>query len=295
MKKEDLMKKHVALSVLGLILMASSGLAASKKVTVVEEKILEKLPPATQKPREIWSWHEAYLNDYKLMGTMLLKGENREAAVDLAQQRGAHLVKVNFSKTLITKFSSTVLYERPVGPGLKEVVTGKKMKESPGFYLEMYSPGRDYQEGAKRFCANTMPYALSGKGYYACGTMEDMKRYLELGADPTPFLSRLVRAAYEIAGRADMYRVSDVLPEMRRNLEMIVLTLDRGADALTVSGNTAYMLRLLELRLRTNAPQAGDASQWPPQVADPGQRAGADFALAFFVEVQRIVDEWAKR
>lgn len=289
------MKRRFALSVLGLLLVASAGLAASKKVSVVEELILVKLPPAAQKPREISSWHEAYLNDYKLMGTMLLKGENREAAVDLAQQRGAHLVKVNFSKTLITKFSSRVLYERPVGPGLKEVVTGKKMKESPGFYLEMYSPGRDYQEGAKRFCANTMPYALSGKGYYVCGTMEDMKRYLDLGADPTPFLYRLVREAYEIACYADMRRVSDILPEMRRNLEMIVLTLDRGADALTVSGETAYMLGLLTTRLRTNAPQAENASQWPPQVADPGQRAGADFALAFFVEVQRIVDEWAKR
>lgn len=289
------MKKHVALSVLGLILMASAGLAASKKVTVVEEKILLKLPPATQKPREISSWHEAYLNDYKLMGTMLLKGENREAAVDLAQKRGAHLVNVNFSKTLITKFSTTVLYEKTVGPRLKEVVTGKRMKESPGFYLEMYAPGRDYQEGAKRFCANTMPDALSGKGYYSCGTMEDMKRYLDLGADPTPFLSKLVHKAYEIARHAQWSRVSTVLPDMRRNLEMILLTLDRGAEAWTVSGQTGYLLRYLELNLRTNAPQAGDASQWPPRVADPDQPAGADFALAFFLEVQRIVDEWAKR
>lgn len=288
------MKKRMALSVLGLILMASAGLAASKKVTVVEELILVKLPPAAQKPREISSWHEAYLNDYKLMGTMLLKGENREAAIDLAQKRGAHLVKVNFSKTLITKFSTTVLYEKTVGPHLKEVVTGKRMKESPGFYLEMYAPGRDYQEGAKRFCANTMPDALSGKGYYSCGTMEDMKRYLDLGADPTPFLYRLVRQAYEIARGADLRRVSDVLPEMRRNLEMIVLTLDRGADALTVSGQTSYMLGLLAARLRTNAPQAANVSRWPPEVADPSQRAGVDFALAFFVEARRIVDERAK-
>lgn len=287
------MKRRFALSVLGLLLMASAGLAASKKVTVVEERILVKLPPAAQKPREISSWHEAYLNDHKLMGTMLLKGTNREAAIDLAQKRGAHLVLVNFSETLIRKFSSKVLYEATVGPGLKQNVMGTRMKESPGFYLEMYSPGRDYQEGAKRFCANTMPYAL--KGYYACGTMEDMKRYLDLGADPTRFLSMLVRHAYEIASYAGGSRVSDVLPEMRGNLEMIGLTLDRGADALTVSGDTAYMLRLLELRLRTNAPQAESASRWPPQVADPGQPAGVDFGFAFFLEVRRILDEWAKR
>lgn len=289
------MKKRVALSVLGLLLMASAGLAASKKVTVVEELILVKLPPAAQKPREISSWHEAYLNEFKLLGTMLLKGENREAAIDLAQKRGAHLVLVNYSETLITKFSSKVLYEATVGPGLKQPVMGKRMKESPGFYLEMYSPGRDYQEGAKRFCANTMPYALSGKGNYVCGTMDDMKRYLDLGADPTPFLSQLVEKAFELASNAQWGRVSAVLPNMRKNLEMILLTLDRGADALDVSGNTAYMLKLLATRLRTNAPEAGDASQWPPEVADPDQRAGVAFVLAFFVEVQRIVDEWAKR
>lgn len=286
------MKKRVALSVLGLLLMASAGLAASKKVTIVDEHILVRLPPAAQKPRKISSWHEAYLNDYKLMGTMLLKGTNQEAAIDLAQKRGAHLVLVHFSDTLITKFSSTILYEAPAGP-YKEPVRGTRMKESPGFYLEMYSPGRDLQEGAKRFCDYTMLYAR--KGPYVCGTMDDMKRYLELGADPTPFLALLVYKAFQIACDTDMRRASDVLPEMRRNLEMIVLTLDSGADALTVSSETAYMPRLLELRLRTNAPQAENASPWPPEVADPGQRVGVDFAMAFFVEARRIVDERAKR
>lgn len=287
------MKRLVAVSAALLAVLAGAGGTQSKKVSIVDEEILVKLSPVPERPREISNWHEAYLSDHKLMGSMVLKGTDREAMLDLAAKRGARLVFVVYGNLPIGKKKRLLTGYYPWDKWKAMDVTYVE-RRVPGFYVEMYAPGRNYEEGMKRFCDVELPPSLE-KGWYRCGTMEDMKRYLDLGADPTRFLYLLVRHAYEIAGNADMRRVSDVLPEMRKNLEMIVLTLDRGADALTVSGDTAYMLKLLAAKLRTDAPQAENASRWPPHVADPGQRAGADFALAFFVEVQRIVDEWAKR
>ncbi len=98
------MKRLIAaLSMIFVFLAASTATAASQKVSVVEELVNKKLPPAKQRPREIASWHEAYLNEHSLIGSMLLKGTNRESGWHLAAKRGAHLVLIFPDREMVGK------------------------------------------------------------------------------------------------------------------------------------------------------------------------------------------------
>lgn len=208
------MKKIIAALLMIIVAMAVSPvLAAAKSVKVVDEVVVKKLPPVKQRPLEIGSIHEAYLNDHCLIGTMLLSGENRQAVLDLAAKRGATMALIDFSRWMVDKKETWVSRYESAGAGKMRTQWTTDIVKRPGFYVEMFAPGIDYRDGGRRFCA------------YGCGTIEELKRYLNLGVDPDVLLGSLV----DQANIGESFHVNSI-PHMHDRLEMIALTLSSGAS-----------------------------------------------------------------
>jgi hypothetical protein len=210
------MKKIMAALLMIVVALAvSPAMAASKRVKIIDEIVVKELPPVKQRPLEIGSIHEAYLNDHCLIGTLLLRGENRQAVLNLAAKRGATLVLVDFSNWMVDKKETWVSRYESAGAGKMRTTWTTGIVKAPGFYVELFAPGVDYREGARRFCANR------------CGTIEELKRYLNLGVDPDVLLESLVNSTG--THLADWFLIKWV-PTMEAQLEMIALTLSSGAS-----------------------------------------------------------------
>ncbi len=209
------MKKMIAALLMMIVAMAvSPALAAAKSVKVVDEVVVKKLPPVKQRPIEIGSIHEAYLNDHCLIGTMLLSGENRQAVLDLAAKRGATMVLIDFSRWMVDKKETWVSRYESAGAGKMRTQWTTDIVKRPGFYVELFAPGIDYRDGGRRFCA------------HGCGTIDELKRYLSLGVDPDALLESIV----EQQSTFGEYLHISWVTHMHAELEMIALTLRSGAS-----------------------------------------------------------------
>lgn len=185
--------KKIRAAVLMIVagLTVSPVLAASKKVSVIAETTVRKLPPAKQRPLEIGSRHEAYLGGYSLIGTLLLKGENRDAVLDLAAKRGGVLALVYYQASLVGVNKKHLSRYEPLGYGKVRMQWTSSVEKVPGFYVELFAPGANYEEGARRFCDCLYPPEYEKDCISICGTIEDMERYIGLGVDPNAFVEQL--------------------------------------------------------------------------------------------------------
>ena len=150
------MKKIMAallMIVVALALGVSPALAAAKKVTVVDEKVVKKLPPVKQRPLEIGSIHEAYLSDHCLIGTMLLKGENRQAVlVQPPFAPGAFQITVRPQHYRWREVDGELEVEfAALGPALKYLCPGER---EDGLYLSEFCRVNGTLQGraVKGFC-----------------------------------------------------------------------------------------------------------------------------------------------
>lgn len=293
------MKRRIAsLSMIFVFLAASTALEASQKVSVVEELVNRKLPPAKQRPREIASWHEAYLNEHNLIGSMLLKGTNRESVLDLAAKRGAHLVLIFSDSEMVGKIKYTLTRYESVGGGQMRSTFEPREKRIPGFYIEMFAPGVDYQEGARRFYDWAYPLSIKHGGYRISGTLDDLKRYLDLGVDPDLLLDQLVENGGEL-GDGKSYDLGD-LPRMQAKLEMITLLLSRGAGGKHAAEMAANYLAA-SVSFHGWLLEVDDPLDvvWPPAEIPPADSSGVvrmpGLGQTFLAKVCRVLDDHRRR
>jgi len=288
----------VAMFILFVLFGASAGVAASKKVIVISEEIIRKSPPSQQMPQEISSRHQAYLNDHSLIGTVLLKGRSREAALDLAAKRGAHLVLVTHIPKMFDKYKRVIVrYDRTVSTDHETIrfTTGPEAKFTEGFYLEMYAPGRDDQEAGKRFCDYPLPSSVMDYSYYTSGTKEDLEQFLNRGIDASLILNSLVKDTCDLG----YSQIRDIrgLPTLQTNLELIALALRHGADPKDAINRIAEFLEYHIKLYGYLAVKRGalDEVEWPPRVAGHDTLTNLKLGQAFLAEALRILNRHRNR